>query len=132
MAQLPGMGGGGQMPPQQQQQQQPPQGQITPGQSNVGGDINKLLEVLGMAIQQTKDEQGFVDVQQLIAMWPQLAQQAGLNIPFQTVWQMIQQQPELLNELVVRYGLSGIMANGRRITAEQLAGMGSGAMGGMR
>lgn len=124
MAQLPGMG--------QQAQMQPPQGQITPEQSNVGGDINKLLEVLGMAIQQTKDEQGFVDVQQLIAMWPQMAQQAGLNIPFQTVWQMIQQRPELLNDLVVRYGLNGIMYNGRRITAEQLSGMGSGATGGIK
>ena len=120
MVQLPGMQG------------QMPQGQAVPGQSNVGGDINKLLEVLGMAIQQTKDEQGFVDVQQLIAMWPQIAQQAGLNIPFQTVWAMIQQQPELMNDLVVRYGLSGIMVNGRRITAEQLAGMGSGVTGGIR
>ena len=126
MAQLPGMGG--EIPPQQMQ---PPQGQITPQQSNVGGDINKLLEVLGMAIKQTVDEQGFVDVQQLIAIWPQIAQQAGINIPFQTVMQMIQQNPNLLSDLVVRYGLAGIRANGRTITAEQLAEMGSGAMGGM-
>ena len=125
MAQLPGMGG---MP--QQQMQQPPQGQITPQQSNVGGDINKLLEVLGMAIQQTVDEQGYVDVQQLIAIWPQIAQQAGINIPFQTVFQLIQQNPNLLSDLVVRYGLSGINDRGRRISASQLAGMGSGAVGG--
>ena len=119
------------MPPQQMQQQmQSPQGQVTPEQSNVGGDINKLLEVLGMAIQQTVDEQGFVDVQQLIAIWPQIAQQAGINIPFQTVFQMIQQNPNILNDLVVRYGLAGIKVNGRTIGAEQLAGMGSGALGG--
>ena len=129
MAQLPGMGGG-MPPPQMQQQMQPPQGQVTPEQSNVGGDINKLLEVLGMAVQQTVDEQGFVDVQQLIAIWPQIAQQAGINIPFQTVFQMIQQNPNILNDLVVRYGLSGIKVNGRTIGAEQLAGMGSGALGG--
>ena len=84
-----------------------------------------------MAIKQTVDEQGRVDVQQLIAIWPQIAQQAGINIPFQTVMQMIQQNPNLLSDLVVRYGLAGISANGRTITAEQLAEMGSGAMGGM-
>ena len=128
MAQLPGMGGG--MPPQQMPQQQPPQGQVTPQQSNVGGDINKLLEVLGMAIQQTVDEQGYVDVQQLIAIWPQIANQAGINIPFQTVMQMVEQNPNILSDLVVRYGLNGIKVNGRVISADQLAGMGSGAVGG--
>ena len=126
MVELPGMMQG---QPQGQPQMPPPQGQITPEQSNVGGDMNKLLEVLGMAIQQSVDEQGYVDVQQLIAIWPQIANQAGITIPFETVMQMIQQNPNIISDLVVRFGLSGIVANGRRISAEQLSGLGSGAIG---
>ena len=127
MVQLPGMGMQGQAP-----QMPPPQGQITPEQSNVGGDMNKLLEVLGMAIQQSVDEQGYVDMQQLIQIWPQITQQGGVNVPFATVMQLIQSNPQIISDLIVRYGLSGITMNGQRIPAEQLAGLGSGAVGGRR
>ena len=44
--------------------------------------------------------------------------------------QMIQQNTDMLDDLVVRYGLAGIIHNGQRITAEQLAGQASGAGGG--
>ena len=115
--------GGSQMP-------MPPQGQVTPQQSNVGGDINKVLEVLGQAIQQAVDEQGYVDMNTLVSIWPQIAQQGGVNIPFQTVMQLIQQNPEMISDLIVRYGLAGITMDGRRIPAEQLAGVGTGANGG--
>lgn len=101
-----------------------------PGQAQVGTDITKVINVLGMAIQQAVDEQGFVDVQQLVAIWPQVAQQGGVNIPFQTVMQLIQQNPNLVSDLIVRNGLAGITMNGRRISAEQLAGIGTGAVGG--
>jgi len=101
----------------------------TPDQTNVGTDIKKVLEVLGMGIQQAVDQQGFVDVNRLIMMWPQIAQQAGLNIPFKTVMQLIQQNPQIISDLVVRYGLAGIIKDGQRIGAEQLAGMGSGLSG---
>lgn len=120
------MAGGGQPQPT------PPQGQITPEQSNIGGDINKVLEVLGQAIQQSVDQQGYVDMNTLVSIWPQIAQQGGVNIPFQTVMQLIQQNPNLISDLIVRYGLAGITMDGRRIPAEQLAGMGTGATGGMR
>ena len=136
MVQLPGMTQGQGQPQGQPQmpppQMPPPQGQVTPEQSNVGGDMNKLLEVLGMAIQQSVDEQGYVDVQQLVQIWPQMAAQGGINIPFQTVMQLIQSNPQLISDLIVRYGLSGISMNGQRISAEQLAGLGSGAVGGRR
>jgi len=101
----------------------------TPQQTNVGMDISKVLQVLGNAIQQCVNPQGFVDMQKLITIWPQIAQQGGVNIPFQTVMQLIQQNPQLISELVVRYGLNGIIMNGQHISAEQLAGIGSGATG---
>lgn len=127
--------GGGQMPPQQPQQapqQAPPQGTVAPGQTQPGGDIKKILQVLSMAIQQTVDGQGFVDMQKLIMLWPQIAQQMGVNVPFQSVMQMIQQNPNLISDIIVQHGLSGITMNGRRISAEQLAGLGTGAVGGGR
>lgn len=107
-----------------------PQTQTAPGQAQVGGDINKVVEALGMAIKQAVDEQGYVDLSKMVTLWPQIAQQTGLNVPFQTVMQLIQQNPELLDDLVTRYGLAGIIVNGQRVTAEQLAGQVTGASGG--
>ena len=127
------MAGGVSMPPPQAlqggQPSQPPQGTIAPGQAQVGGDITKVLEIHSQAIQQTVDPQGYVDMQRLIQMWPQLAQQMGINIPFQTVLQLIQQNPDMVSDIIVKHGLAGITLNGRKISAEQLAGMGSGASG---
>ena len=104
-----------------------PQGTITPDGSQVGTDIKKVIEILSQGVQQSVDGQGYVDMQKLIAMWPQIAQQAGVNIPFQTVMQLIQQNPDIIEDMIVRNGLAGITVNGRRIPAEQLAGMGTGA-----
>ena len=100
---------------------------IAPGQAQVGTDIKKILSVLGMAIDQTVNKQGDVDMNQLITIWPQIAQQGGINIPFQTVMQLIQQNPQLISDLIIQHGLAGIMMNGKQIPAEQLAGMGTGA-----
>jgi len=105
---------------------------IAPGQAQVGGDINKVIEALGMAIQQAVDQQGYVDMNKLVMLWPQIAQQTGMNIPFQTVMQLIEQNPQILEDLVVRHGLAGMIVNGQRITAEQMAGQVTGASGGMR
>jgi hypothetical protein len=104
--------------------------QVAPGQATVGADMKKVTEALGMAVQQCVDQQGFVDMNKLVALWPQIAQQTGLNVPFQAVMQLIQQNPQLLEDLVVRYGLAGMVHNGQRITAEQMVGMQSGASGG--
>ena len=124
---------GGQMPPQQAQQPPPPSQttQIAPGQAQVGGNMEKVIQAIGMVIQQAVDKQGFVDMQKVIQLWPQVAQQLGINIPFQTVWQLIQQNPNILENLVTRYGLSGMIVNGQRISAEQMAGLATGASGGM-
>ena len=106
-------------------QQPPPPSQTTqvaPGQAQVGGNMEKVIQAVGMAIQQAVDQQGYVDMNKLVTLWPQIAQQLGINIPFQTVMQLIKQNPSILENLVVRYGLSGMVVNGQRITAEQMAG----------
>lgn len=116
------MGGGGPtMPP-------PSQVTSTPGQAQVGGDISKIMEALSAAVQQSVDENGYVIFQQIVSIWPQIAQQFGINVPFQTVMQLIEQNPDMLSDIAVKHGLAGIDVNGRKISAEQLAGIGSGAV----
>lgn len=114
--------------------QQAPQstGTIAPGQSQVGGDVQKVIKALEAGIQQCVDQQGYVDLQKLIQIWPQIAQQAGINIPFQTVMQLVKQDPGMIDDLIVRHGLSGIIVNGQRVSAEQMAGIATGASGGMK
>lgn len=114
-----------------QPQMPPPSSvQTAPGQANVGGDMSKVMEALSMAIQQAVDGSGYVDMQKLIAMWPQVAQQLGVNVPFETVMQLVQQNPQMVSDIIVKHGLAGIVMQGRHISAEQLAGMGTGATGG--
>ena len=126
------MAGGGQIPQQAPQQpQMANQTQIAPGQTQVGGNVQQILKALGVVIQQSVDQQGYVDMSKLVTLWPQIAQQMGINIPFQTVMQLIQQNPSLLEDLVTKYGLAGIIMNGQRISAEQMAGQATGASGAM-
>jgi len=101
-----------------------PQGvppQVAQGVEPQGVDQQVLLEALQQAIQASVDEQGFVDLKQMAIIWPQIAQQLGINIPFETVMQMIQQNPEIVQDLVVQMGLSGIIIDGRQISADELA-----------
>ena len=100
---------------------QQPQVQAVPGQTQTG-DPRKIMDALQAAIQQAVNSQGYVDLNKLILLWPQISKQFGINIPFQTVMQLIKQNPSILENLVVRYGLSGMVVNGQRITAEQMAG----------
>lgn len=112
-------------------QQAPPQ-QIQASPGNVqGGDQQLILQALEQAISQAVDEQGYVDVRKLAQIWPQVAQQLGLNIPFEAVLQMIKQNPEIIEELVQKLGLAGIVVDGRQIGAEELAGQGAGASAGL-
>lgn len=105
--------------------QQAPQGggqppiQATPGQVT-GGDPGKIKQALQAAIQQCVDKNGYVDMNKLVAVWPQIAQQMGLNIPFQAVLQMIQQDPSLVEDIINQMGLAGITVNGKQISAEEL------------
>lgn len=116
----------GAAPQQAQQQTQPtppPTGvgnvQATPGQDSMG-DPNKMLQALEAAVKQVIDKNGYVDLNKLVMLWPQISQQMGLNIPFQTVMQMIEQNPDLLDSIISQMGLAGISINGKQISAEEL------------
>ena len=122
-----GMPQGG-MPQGQPPQGQSPQTQIAPGQAQTA-DPQVILKALQAVIQQAVDKNGYVDMNKLVTLWPQIAQQMGINVPFQTVMQLIQQNPSLIENLIVQMGLAGIISNGRMISGEQLMGMGSGATG---
>ncbi len=117
-------------------QAQPQQGgmppiQAEPGQVQ-GGDPEKIKQALEMAIKQCVDQRGYVDMNKLVQVWPQVSQQMGINIPFQAVMQMIQQDPSLIEEIINQMGLAGIIVSGKAISAEELlqqsqAGGGGGA-----
>ena len=110
-------------PPQTQTQPQQgvgqPPVQSVPGQAT-GGDRGKIIQALEMDIKNSVNQQGYVDMNKLVQQWPQVAQQVGINVPFQTVMQMVQQDPSLIEDIINQMGLSGIIVNGKMISAEQL------------
>ena len=107
-----------------------PQPVIAPGEQPQGVDTQAIIQALEMGLQQSVNEQGYVDIQKLATLWPQIAQQVGLDVPFQTVMQLLSQNPEIISSIVEQLGIAGIMLpNGELLTAEQLAGVGSGATG---
>lgn len=107
---------GSTMPPQAPQG---PQAAIAPGQAQ-SPDSGKVTQVLEMALKQVVDKNGYVDMNKLVILWPQVAQQAGLNMPFATVLQMLQQDPSMIEGIIQQMGLSGIIVNGKAISADEL------------
>jgi hypothetical protein len=110
-----GAGGGG-MPPQSGGQ--PPMTVAAQG-STVTTQVTEVLDQLKQILPQVVDQKGYVDMNKLITLWPQFS-----RIPFQVVLQLIQQSPELMNELIAQFGLNGIAVNGRMISADELANIG--------
>jgi len=100
---------------------QPPAGgeTIAPGQAQAP-DTQKITQVLEMALKQVVDKNGYVDMNKLVILWPQVAQQAGLNIPFASVLQMLQQDPSMIEGIIQQMGLAGIIVNGKAISADEL------------
>lgn len=96
-----------------------PQG-IEPQPQSGGGQVQEIMNSLKQLLPQVVDQNGYVNMDRLLTMWPQVSQ-----VPFQTVMQLIEQDPELLNQLVIQFGLAGIIAQGRVISAEELASAGS-------
>lgn len=100
--------------------QTPPSGKTVAAQGNTTTtQITEILNVLKQIIPQVVDQKGYVNMDRLITLWPQFSQ-----VPFQVVMQLIQQNPELLNELITQYGLSGIVIQGRSVSAEEMASLG--------
>ncbi len=94
--------------------------QATPGQVQGGGDPQIIKEALKAAVQQSVNQQGYVDMNKLVQAWPSVAQQMGIDIPFTTVLQMVQQDPGLVEDIINQLGLAGIIVNGKMISAEEL------------
>ena len=103
--------------------QQPPQGTVTPEGAQPGAQIQKLMEAVKAAVQQSVDQEGYVDFDKLVQIWPQIAQQMGMNVPFQTVWQLINQNPDMLDKIISEMGIAGLIKDGRRYSGEQLQQM---------
>lgn len=110
-------GGGGGMPPMDQPT---PGDQPNPGQ---GGDtdVESLMATFKQVVEQCLDGDGFVDMNRLITMWPQFSQ-----VPFESVMQVLEQQPELFDQVLEQFGLSGITVNGKNMTLDELHHLGGG------
>lgn len=106
-------------PPQGQPQTGVGNVQSTPGQTQAS-DPGKIKQALEAALQQVVDKNGYIDMNKLVTLWPQVAQQFGINIPFQTVLQMLQQDPSLIEDIISQMGLAGITVHGKNISAEEL------------
>lgn len=115
------MAGG--VPPQEAPQTGVGNVQVTPGQAQVA-DPTKVSQVVEIALKQVVDKNGYVDMNKLVLLWPQVAQQAGLDIPFTTVLQMFEQNPSMLEGVIQQMGLAGIIVNGKPISAEELLSQG--------
>lgn len=131
--------GGGQpqppMPPASSVQSSTPSNGpiISPGQAPGGIDSAKVEQLLKTIIPQAVDNAGYVSLLKLATIWPQISQQYGINMPFQTFLELIgkdQSLSDLVDRLIVSYGLAGIIdKDGNRISAEQLQGQQMGATG---
>lgn len=108
---------------------QPPQIQIAPGAEPQGGDIEAILQALEQALSQSLDQEGYIDLDQLATVWNQIAQQMGVTVPFETILDMIKSNPAMIQPIIEKLGIIGIIANGVKHGGEELSGMGSGAMG---
>ncbi len=108
----------GGMPPQQGM---PPQG-APPQEGAPNGQVNvqAIVDALKQAIPQVTDDKGYVDVAKLIMLWPQLSP----DVPFQIVMQLLQSNPDILTDIIAQYGLAGIIANNRVVSADELAALG--------
>ena len=118
------MAGGG-MPPHQGGGGQPPMTAVSGG-NTTSTQVSEVINSLKQLLPQVVDEKGYVNMDKLVMMWPQFS-----SVPFQVVMQLIQQSPEMLNQLISQYGLNGISVQGRIISADELSSLGGRGGGGM-
>ena len=104
--------------PQMAQGDQPPMTAVAGGNTTTT-QITEIMDALKQVLPQTVDENGRVNMDRLITMWPQFS-----RVPFQVVMQLIQQNPELLDNLISQYGLNGIVSQGKIYSSDELASLG--------
>jgi len=85
--------------------------------------IDQVMTALEEAMQMSTDQNRFVDVNQLVQNWPQVAQKYGLNISIDVLLAMIMKDPQVLIDSIVRMGLAGIVMDGQQMGPEQLMQM---------
>lgn len=96
-----------------------------------GQGMENLLPALKEVLQASMDQQGFVDLNKLVQLWPQVAQKYGLQMTVEQLMQMVQQDPDAIEPILQELGIVGIMKDGKQITGEELAGQtGGGSMQG--
>lgn len=96
------------------------------GGNTMTTQISEIMNSLKQILPQVVDQNGYVDMDRLIMMWPQFSQ-----VPFQVVLQLIQQSPEILTQLITQFGLNGIIVQGRTIGADELTALGGRGGGGV-
>ena len=113
---------GGQMPTGATEQ--------APAAPTGNADLQSLLPSLKEALQAAVDQNGYLDLNKLYEVWPQIAQKYGIQVPFDTILKMIAQQPEIIHPIVQELGIIGIIKDGKQISGEELAGQGGGVPAG--
>lgn len=120
------MASGGGVPPQAAGGAPQDQARVAPGAPTQGGpDPQAIMKALAQAVQQSVDQEGFVDMNKLVEVWPQVAQQAGIDIPFEAILAMLQSNPEILESLIQELGLAGMIIDGQKVTGEMLGEAGA-------
>ncbi len=112
----------GGMPPQQGMPQQgmPQQGAMQEEEDNNGQvPIDEIVETLKQVIPQALDQNGYLDLSKLLMIWQQYS-----KIPFQAVMQVLESNPDLLENILVEGQFSGIIVNGKTISIEEMTAMG--------
>lgn len=119
------MAGGG-MPPTMSQNSPP----VASGASPQGASMESLVPALKELLQASMDQNGFVDLNKFVQLWPQIAQKYGMNIPIDALMQMISQNPDMMDPIIQELGIAGIIKDGKQITGDELqAQVGGGAAG---
>src|SRR3990167_1325497 len=110
----------------------PPQApEMAPAAPTANANMESLLPALKELLQASMDKNGFVDLNKLVQIWPQIAQKYGLQIPIQALMDMIAQNPDMMDPIIQELGIAGIIKDGQQITGDELQAQAGGGAAGM-
>lgn len=96
------------------------------GSTNGSQGIQSIIPALKEALVASMDENGFVDLNKLVQVWPQIAEKFGLQITIQQLLEMVQQDPDAIDAIIQELGIAGIIKDGKQVTGEELQGQAGG------
>src|SRR3990167_1245413 len=102
-----------------------------PTAPTTGDSMESLLPALKELLQASMDQNGFVDLNKLVQIWPQIAQKYGLQIPIQALMEIISQNPDMMDPIIQELGISGIIKDGQQISGDELQAQAGGGAAGM-